>query len=180
MGTLPLPLEFHNGEPPLTIEIPLTRGYITVVDAVDGDLTAFRWFPAIKNGRVYVWRKTLGCANADKKTIHLHRVIYERIIGRILLSTELVDHEDNNPLNNQRGNLRLADKAKNAMNSKRRYNNLSGYKGVQWHGKSGKWVAEIKVDGKKMRLGTFADPKEAYDAYCEAARKYFGEFARLE
>jgi hypothetical protein len=38
--------------------------------------------------------------------------------------------------------------------------------------------ASIKANGKRIFLGLFLTAEEAHDAYCAAAKKYFGEFAR--
>ena len=35
------------------------------------------------------------------------------------------------------------------------------------------------VDRKSIHLGCFSDPKDAAQAYNDAAKKYFGEFALL-
>lgn len=164
---------------PCSVEIQLTQGYTTTVNGEDADLCLLRWYPANKQGRIYVWRKSYG-ESFPAKTIHLHRVIMERVIGRALLPHEIVDHKDNNPLNNTRDNLRLADKSKNAQNAKIRSNNTSTYKGVWYHKQVNKWVAEIRHNGKKKHLGLFLTPEDAYEAYKKAAQERFGEFARLE
>jgi len=169
---LPLPIEG------VTITFSLKQGYKCIVDATDADLTLLKWYPAIKKDKVYVWRKTPIVPMNEKKTIHLHRQIMERVLNRELLRTELVDHWNNNPLDNRRCNLRLASKITNAQNSKLSSRNTSGYKGVYRSFK--KWAAEIKVNKQKIRLGRFDTPEEAYQAYCEAALKYHGEFARLK
>jgi hypothetical protein len=55
--------------------------------------------------------------------------------------------------------------------------NQFGLKGIKRskHGK--KWQARIQVDKKTIHLGAFSTPEEAHQAYCDAAFKYFGEFA---
>ena len=42
-----------------------------------------------------------------------------------------------------------------------------------------KYGAQICVDGKRIHLGLFENPKDAYAAYCEAAKKYHKHFAKL-
>ena len=173
---LPLPLE------PETVTIALSRGQVTVVDAADADLADVKW-SAVKPGRSRFYAVRWVRSNTPGKArriLLLHRVILERVLGRELVKGEEVDHIDCNPLNNCRSNLRLSSHAENMRNVKKNRSNTSGYKGVHWSKDSNKWVASIKVDGKRKNLGGYATPEEAYAVYCEAARKYHGEFARLE
>lgn len=168
---LPLPLEG------ITMQITLrTKGYTTVIDAVDADLSSIKWYPKIKpNGRVYAQanlksRKVLG-------TSYLHRVIFARVLGRDLLDSELVDHEDNNSLNNRRENLRLATNAENMRHrGGRNSNNTSGVLGVR-HSSRYKWTAFIGVDNDQIQLGSFTSFEAACEARREAEIQYWGEFA---
>ena len=89
----------------------------------------------------------------------------------------LIDHIDNNPLNNRIENLRLCNLSENARNANKRVDNSSGYKGVSWHKQSSKWVAQITVNGKRKHLGFFKDKEEAHEAYCEASKAIYGDFA---
>jgi hypothetical protein len=41
-----------------------------------------------------------------------------------------------------------------------------------------KWYAQISVNRKPTRLGSFHTEDEAHAAYCIAARRVHGEFAR--
>ncbi len=88
-----------------------------------------------------------------------------------------LDHKDRNPLNDRIENLRIATHEQNMRNASKPSTNISGYKGVAWESKRQKWFASIRINGKSKYLGRFDDPLEAHNAYMDAARKYFGEFA---
>ena len=57
------------------------------------------------------------------------------------------------------------------------HKNKLGARGVSI-GKVGKFIATIKVAGKKKHLGAFDTVKEASAAYARAAKDAFGQFAR--
>lgn len=172
-----------NDSTPETITIPLTQGQVTVIDEIDADLTLFKWRaqydPTYANGGKYVGRGEIEDANGKVSTQYIHRVILSRKLGRPLLRSELVDHEDTNPLNNRRDNLRIATNAQNAMNIGKHTDNSTGYKGVSWSKHAKKWRAQIQVDGKKKHLGYHLTAEDAYAAFCEEARKDHGKFANF-
>ena len=89
----------------------------------------------------------------------------------------IVDHINGNVLDNRRSNLRICTKHQNTMN--KIVTNTSGYKGVSWHKRDKKWQAQIKINYVNIHLGLFSTPELAHKAYCEAAIKYHGEFARF-
>lgn len=89
-----------------------------------------------------------------------------------------IDHINLDPSDNCWTNLRLATHSQNGSNKRRAAGNTSGFKGVSWDKNRKKWAAKIKVKGKAMTLGRFNTAETAYDAYCDAARKHFGQFAR--
>ena len=64
-----------------------------------------------------------------------------------------------------------------AEGSNPRTRNKLGVRGV-WITKSGKYVARIKVAGKKKYLGLFDTIEKASVAYTRAAKDAFGQFAR--
>ncbi len=163
----------------MTVTIPLSKTgkhagkYDAIVSDEDKDLAELNWCVSVvaKTGSQYAMRKV------QKGHILLHRVIMERILGRTLGKDEMVDHIDMNGINCIRENLRLATNAQNGANRPAPKNNKSGYKGVRWHKKAKKWIAQITANGKNRHLGTFDSAEDAYKAYCEAAAKYHGEFA---
>jgi hypothetical protein len=91
-----------------------------------------------------------------------------------------IDHRDGNPANNRWSNLRLATPSQNNTNRRRPRHNTSGFKGVSFDSRAGKWKATICKEGRTMCLGSFLTPQAAHRAYVKAARKVFGEFARTE
>jgi hypothetical protein len=87
-----------------------------------------------------------------------------------------VDHINRIKSDNRIENLRAADHSGNQMNTASR-GNQSGFRGVRFVPKTGKWAARIYRNGKEIRIGTFASPEEASEAYQAEARRIFGDFA---
>lgn len=89
-----------------------------------------------------------------------------------------IDHRNGIRSDNRWDNFRLADNQQNQANKKRHRNNSSGFKGVFWNKQRGRWAAKINPNRRQVHLGFFDDPAVAHAAYCQAAQRYFGEFAR--
>lgn len=67
----------------------------------------------------------------------------------------ILDHINRDRSDNRIGNLRLATKSSNALNTGLRKDNSIGFKGVYWHKKAGKWIVEGKLRGKAHYLGLY-------------------------
>ena len=149
--------------------IPLTQGKFALVDDEDFEyLNQYKW--QISNNGYAVRQSRINGGNP--KTILMHREI-------ISPDTYLyVDHVNMDKLDNRRKNLRVCSNSQNQRNRKKQPNN-SGYKGVFFYKEKKKWRASIWVDGKPLYLGLFESPELAANAYDEEAKKYFGEFARI-
>src|SRR6185312_2595633 len=76
-------------------------------------------------------------------------------------------------------NLRICNNRQNSGNSPKRATNKSGFKGVRWYGRFGKWLASITLNGKQQHIGYFDELETAARAYDKAALQVFGEFAML-
>lgn len=87
-----------------------------------------------------------------------------------------VDHKNGNSLDNRRSNLRIAGQSNN-MAAADFPPGRSGFRGVHWNSRAGRWHAQVKVNQKKIGLGLFDDPVKAARAYDAAAIEAFGEFA---
>lgn len=91
-----------------------------------------------------------------------------------------IDHKDRNIFNNQKENFRLSTNSENGINAPKTNNNTSGYKGVYWHNREGKWRAQISNKGKGPKtIGSYFTKEEAAEAYNREAIKLYGEFAYL-
>jgi hypothetical protein len=76
-----------------TVDIPLTKGYVAIVDEVDSDLGKHNWYAHITpSGRVYARRNLT--IDGKRRHVWLHKVIFCRASG-ILFPPEIVDHKDN-------------------------------------------------------------------------------------
>lgn len=156
--------------------ISLTKGYHTVIDAIDSDLLQYKWLAKTTlTGGVYASRSTR--VNGKRVEILMHRLILSRKLGIELSHEQLTDHRDLNSLNNRRDNLRVATYTDNNRNSRLSKENKSGITGVSWHTKNRKWAAYISVNSKTLYLGTFDDMADAIRARRSAEAKYYGEFA---
>lgn len=148
--------------------------FTAIVSPEDADLADLNW-----NIRIGGLTNQYARQRRNNVDVSLHRVIMERILGRPLTPDDKVDHIDACGLNCCRENLRLATTTQNNRNQGLRKDNTSGLKGVRWHKHVKKWVAQISVNKKTIYLGYYHNPEEAYKAYCEAAKKYHGEFANF-
>lgn len=99
-----------------------------------------------------------------------HRVIMEMINGPIPDGMQ-IDHINGVRDDNRQCNLRLASHSENMRNQKRRINNTTGYTGVDWFKRDGKYRAQIKTEGLTKYLGLFDTAEEAHQAYLAAARE---------
>lgn len=150
-----------------TIEIPLSRGYVTRIDAADRVFTdGHSWYADIHPRRRAVYAR----AWIDGENVNMHSLLCP--------DWAWVDHADGDGLNNCRRNLRDGTGFRNSANRELASNNTSGYKGVDWNKKNEKWRATITANGKQIHLGYFGTPEEAADAYDQAAVHHFGEYAK--
>lgn len=150
--------------------IKLTKGYETIVDDADyPGLSRYSWQAVIHNGGVYARRTD----NFLGKDFYMHR----QLLGLKQGNGRQGDHKNGDTLDNQRSNLRVATRSQNKSNSRRLTTRKSGYRGVWLHRL--KYRACIKYDGKNHDLGGFDSPIEAAQAYDQAAKVVFGEFAKL-
>jgi hypothetical protein len=148
-------------------EVPLSRGLVAIVDAVDFErLSAYRW-RAIRNGRA---SRTWYAATGNSPVVLMHNLVLPPLPGRE------IDHRDRNGLHNTRGNLRQATRGQNMANRAFRLGK-TGYRGVRRHGPS--WRAVISVDRRSVCSACYSTAQAAARAYDAMALELHGEFAVL-
>lgn len=159
--------------------VPLTKGYEAVIDAADVSLVSGRnWRADVRRHRDGSIRTVYAIgserlSDGKERTVLMHRVI---ACTPDRLET---DHIDSNGLNNRRSNLRPATVAQNQYNRRLGTGNTSGFKGACWHKPIGKWVAQIKLNGKTRHLGYYDTIEKAADAYAAASAELHGDFGRI-
>lgn len=89
-----------------------------------------------------------------------------------------VDHINGDRSDNSWANLREVTRSQNKMNFSVYRSNSSGYPGVSYYRRTGKWKAQIQKAGQKTFLGYHDTPEQAAAAYERAANELFGEYAR--
>ena len=158
----------------MAIEIPLTQGKVAQIDEADLELVSgYKWY-AHKDKNTFYAYANVRRADGSWTKVKMHRLI----LGLTDRKTQ-ADHCDGNGLNNRRVNLRACKNTENQWNARIRADNISGFKGVDWCKRSGKWRAKICANGKQKSLGYFATPEAAYEAYCRAAIEMRGAFANF-
>jgi len=96
-----------------------------------------------------------------------HRLAFLYVKGRWPL--EVVDHINTNSLDNRFSNLREATANINAQNRTSAHkHSSSGVLGVSPSGKN--WRAGIRVNGKRISIGSYPTKELAYEAYVKTKR----------
>lgn len=130
----------------------------------------------IKN---YKWYTT---KNRKSKRVLTHfnntNILLSRFILGINKHDKIIDHIDNNGLNNRRSNLRICNNSQNLHNiSIPNINNSTGTRGIDYHKNTKKYRVRIKLNYKSYLIGYYKNKKDAILARLKSEKKYYGEFA---
>jgi hypothetical protein len=102
--------------------------------------------------------------NRNTKTRKVHQLVSIAFLGHSPNGHKLVvDHIDNNRLNNRLDNLQLISQRENTSKDKKC--TASKYTGVTWDKNASKWMARIRINNKNKYLGLFQKEYDAYIAY---------------
>jgi len=105
--------------------------------------------------------------NGKRKQFQIHQLVAITFLNHKPDGHNIVvDHIDNNPLNNKLENLQLITNREN--NSKDKKGKSSKYIGVCYDKNAKKFKAQIQINGKSKYLGLFKNPKIAHAVYLNA------------
>ena len=112
----------------------------------------------------------------DYKKYYAHRMAWLYMTGEHPID---IDHANMDKSDNRFVNLRTATRSQNMVNTRRRSDSKTGFKGVsQLPG--GRFRAVLSIDGRPCHLGTFATAEEASAFRTKEAERLYGEFYRPE
>jgi len=116
-------------------------------------------------GKSYALRLKVHLYKDNKmKNAYIHQLVAESFLDHEKCGMKVVvDHIDNDPLNNKLDNLQLITHRENLSKDKK--NKTSKYTGVHWSKSRSKWVAAITINSVKKYLGLFDCESEAHKAY---------------
>src|SRR5690606_35516574 len=129
---------------------------------------------AVRGRNVWYAKRTVRREDGKQTVQPMHRFLLGVTDPKVC-----VDHINHDGLDNRLSNLRLATTAQNLANRRTPTYNKSGFLGVTWNRRNGKWTAHLSIDGRRRSLGTFNDVRTAAMARDYAALQKSGEFASL-
>jgi hypothetical protein len=151
----------------------LGQGKWTLLDVKDYyRLRIFKWVVYGNGTNLYAIRLQFTEPNKTS-TVYMHREIMNPPAGLV------VDHKNCNGLDNRKDNLRFATHAQNTRNRRKKKNGSSQFLGVYFNKEKSTWDSQLKHNEKRIWVGRYKSEIDAARAYDEAARRYHGEFARL-
>lgn len=124
-------------------------------------------------------QKLAGCL--DKDGYRVITIDYSEHRGHQLVwlletgaySEKILDHKDGNPANNRIDNLRETDHQGNSQNRQGPNKGKFGGLPIGVYPRGDRFYAEIRVNKKPVKLGTFATVAEAENAHLIARRKHY-------
>lgn len=147
-------------------------GYIRGYDEKNSEfLFDVEDFEKIKDYCWYVSQNGAVQTSIDKKTVTMHRFIFENNA-----KGKVIDHINHNRADNRRTNLRVVSQKDNMKNQKTPKNSTSGRVGVTYNKQNKKYRASIKINGKYIFGGYFNSFNEAVKKREELEKQYFGEY----
>ena len=115
--------------------------------------------------------------NANCKHIYFHRLIMDVTDSSIVIDHIRHPRGKNNKIDNRKSNLRKVTQSENMRNKHKQINNTSGTNGVYYSERDNKWVAQINLNNKAKRMGSFDNIQDAIKARKDAEEEYYQGYA---
>ena len=113
--------------------------------------------------------------NGVQRNFKVHKLVAISFLNHTPCGYKLVvDHIDNNPLNNNLDNLQLITNRENS--SKDKIGGTSKYIGVSLVRRTNKWKAQIRINGNDKFLGHFDNEIDASKAYQKELKELIKEY----
>jgi hypothetical protein len=101
--------------------------------------------------------------------------LIHRLVGKYFIQNPnnylCIDHKNGNRTDNSIENLRWCNHSQNNRNMKKRENTTSQFKGVSFHKRDNKWLAQCHLNGKQKYIGLYDTEIEAAEAYNNFVRE---------
>lgn len=144
------------------------RGHTLLIDEDDLPILQQRKWKVTKIGqRFYV------VAQVDKRTTYLHRLIMNSPQGLV------IDHINQNGLDNRKENLRCVKQRQNIINAGTFKSNSTGYRGVIVYRNGYRAQIMTRVNGRRFNISsyTLSDPIMAAQIWDSVVSKLYGSTA---
>jgi hypothetical protein len=155
---------------PFRIPLRNRQGVIIEFTLVDKDdferVNKYRWF--LHSGGY-------AQGTVEKKTTYLHQFVFKKPE-----KGNVIDHINQDKLNNENSNLREVSRSENSHNIKKKNNNrelTSQFKGIYWDKRDKKWISQCRSNKKTVNLGSFKTQEDAAKQYDIYTFKVFGKNA---
>ena len=142
--------------------------YALVSDEDYDQVRRYKWKTFMSGRSVYAKAKT------DQGTRYMHRYVKHQELAASDLAYPVVDHLNNDTLDNRRDNLKVCTQAANIQRQRLRRTNTTGHRGVT-RLRNGRYRAAIGYNYKDIHLGCYATVEEAGAVWCAKARELYGD-----
>jgi hypothetical protein len=154
---------------------------VALIDEEDADLIkGYAWWEHAASPTLsYAYGIKLPRQRSGERIVKMHRLI----LG-VKSTKNIIDHVDDNGLNNCKSNLQIITTAQNQQKSRYNPDNIprkkhTKFRGVSYLGWHGKYLAYINCNGKREFLGYYNTAEEAAKVRDKRAKELHGKFARL-
>lgn len=105
-------------------------------------------------------------SNSSSKDFYIHHLVINHFSNKPNDDNLVIDHLDRNRINNNINNLRWVSRSENGRNrTKQQGKYTSKYSGIYFNKTYNKYLAQIRVNGKRIHLGYFDNEDDAFIVY---------------